>query len=162
MTEKLTPNKFGEEKLKSGTSQKTGKPYSFKTIGFISNEYPERWYNINYNTTNPLTLGKTYEMDVKSREYSGKTYWDAQLPKSVAAPNAATMYISRNVDAVLAATQMMRTDIADIKSVLGGILQQLNGTTTAKNPEPDSEAMLKGMAEAFGEEPPIESYGEEN
>ncbi len=159
--EKLTPNKFGEEKLKSGTSQKTGKPYSFKTIGFVSNEYPDRWYNINYNTTNPLTLGKTYDMDVKSREYNGKTYWDAQLPKSVVAPNAATMYISRNVDAVLAATQIMRTDIADIKSVLGDILGRLSGTQVEpKQPKEDSVEMLKGIEEAFGE-PPIESYDEE-
>lgn len=79
--EKLTPNKFGEEKLKSGTSQKTGKPYSFKTIGFVSNEYPDRWYNINYNDSNPLELGKTHELEVKSREYNGKTYWDAKLPQ---------------------------------------------------------------------------------
>lgn len=79
--EKLTPSKFGEEKVKSGTSQKTGKAYSFKTVGFVSNEYPDRWYNINYNDHNPLTVGKTYEFEIASREYNGKMYYDAKLPQ---------------------------------------------------------------------------------
>src|SRR5260221_693837 len=123
--EKLTINKFGEEKLKSGISQKTGKPYSFKTIGFVSNEYPDRWYNINYNTQNPLTLGKSYELETKSREYNGKTYYDAALPKTASAPNAATVYLSRNVDATLATAQTILPLVKSLHELMHDILPQL-------------------------------------
>lgn len=162
--EKLTINKFGEEKLKSGVSQKTGKPYSFKTIGFVSNEYPDRWYNINYNNQNPLALGKSHELEIKSREYNGKTYYDAALPKSVAAPNAATMYISRNVDATLAGVQVLTSELRQLvkRLEMKGVLDDIsNEPLNTRNIAPKIEYPPSNGPTAFDqtdEEPPIEAY----
>lgn len=164
--EKLTPNKFGEEKLKSGVSSKTGKPYSFKTIGFVSNEYPDRWYNINYNAQNPLTLGKSYDLEVKSREYNGKTYYDAAFPKSVAAPNAATLYISRNIDAILAHAQAMsgKFDLLVKRLEMKGVLDSSEEPANTRRIAPKIEYPPSQGPTAFetDEEPPIEAYGDEN
>ncbi len=162
MTEKLTPNKFGEEKSKSGVSQKTGKAYAFKTIGFVSNEYTDRWYNINYNDRNPLTLGKTYELETSSREYNGKTYYDAKFPKREnAQPSQAMIYLTRNVDATLATAQMLLADFRmlvkrlETKGVLDDLSEPQN---TRKIVYPESHGQPD-----FGEtdeEPPVEAYEE--
>lgn len=71
MSEKLTPSKFSAVKEVSGT--KDGRPYSFKSVGFLTKEHGDtRWFNITFKEENPLKEGTTYELDVTERPYTGK------------------------------------------------------------------------------------------
>lgn len=79
--EKLKITRLGEPKTINYTNKKTGKPDSFQKIGFQSQEQGDRWYDFLYRGEHGLAVGQTYEFITKSREYNGKTYWDAELPK---------------------------------------------------------------------------------
>ena len=78
--EKLTINRIGEEKVINYINKKTGLPDSFKKAGIQTNEYGDRWFDVTFRGDVPVRVGQTYEFEVASREYNGKTYYDARLP----------------------------------------------------------------------------------
>lgn len=84
--QKLTINRLGPVRNKSGVSQKTGKPYSFNEVGFQTNEYGDRWFSFSFNgATPPIVVGQSYEMEVTERNYNGKNgpavAYSARFPK---------------------------------------------------------------------------------
>ena len=79
--ETLTINKLGVEKTINYTNKKTNRPDSFQKVGFQSNEHPNQWYDFTYRGACPLQEGNKYEFEIASREYQGKTYYDARLPR---------------------------------------------------------------------------------
>lgn len=78
--EKLTIVRIGEIKTVQYTNKRTGKPDSFQKVGFQTREYPDRWFDLIFRGIPPITEGQSYEFELTSREYNGKTYWDAKLP----------------------------------------------------------------------------------
>ena len=99
--EKLTIVKLGEQKKKEGISKNTGKPYSFMSVGFTTSEYgQERWYNLSFNGQCPIAEGTSYELEVTSREYNGKTYWDARFPSKETELNKAVMRHESEIEAL--------------------------------------------------------------
>lgn len=79
--EKLTIARIGAEKVINYTNKKTGKPDSFKKIGVLTNEHGDRWFDITFRGEVPVKVGQSYDFEVKEREYNGKTYYDAELPR---------------------------------------------------------------------------------
>lgn len=79
--EKLTIARIGQEKVIEFTNKKTGKSDSFKKVGFLTNEYGERWMDLAFRGQVPIEVGKQYDFEIKSREWNGKTYYDAELPR---------------------------------------------------------------------------------
>lgn len=79
--EKLTIARVGQEKVIEFTNKKTGKPDSFKKVGVLTNEYGERWFGVSFRGEVPVKVGQSYEFEIKTREYNGKTYYDAELPR---------------------------------------------------------------------------------
>jgi hypothetical protein len=80
--EKLTVSRIGEVKTINYTSKKTGKPDSFNKVGFLTSEYGDRWFDVTFRGNVPIEIGNSYNFEIKSREYNGKTYWDAELPRA--------------------------------------------------------------------------------
>lgn len=78
---KLTITRIGEPKTINYTDKKTGKPASFQKVGFQCQEFADRWHDLSFRGSHGLEIGKCEEFELKSREYNGKTYWDAQRPK---------------------------------------------------------------------------------
>ena len=79
--EKLLITRLGQEKTINFVSKKTNKPDSFQKIGFQSDKYSDRWFDFNFRGSHGLVIGQEYDFDLISREYNGKTYWDAKLSK---------------------------------------------------------------------------------
>src|SRR5487761_2309080 len=79
--EKLTISRIGEPKTINFTNKRTGAPDSFQKVGFQTNEYADRCIGFTYHGTHRLEVGKQFDFELKSREYNGKTYWDASFPK---------------------------------------------------------------------------------
>jgi hypothetical protein len=80
--EKLTITRIGPVKEIPFTNKKTGKPDSFKKVGIQTNEYGDRWMDVAFRGEVPVEVGKSYEFTIKEREYNGKTYYDAELPRT--------------------------------------------------------------------------------
>lgn len=79
--EKLTISRIGQEKVVNYTNKKTGQPDSFKKIGIQTNEYGDRWFDVTYRNEVPVKVGQSYDFEISSREYNGKTYYEAKLPR---------------------------------------------------------------------------------
>lgn len=153
-TEKLTVNRLGEVKHFSGS--KNGKPYSFFKVGFQTNEHGDQWYNFAYNQEpNPLIIGKTYDLEIKPREYQGKTYYDAYFPKRQAggiSPEQWSKLIEK-LDAIN----------ANVLRVVGLMGPQAPTAAVISYPQEgsDPDAIEEAFANAFpetDEEPPVVSF----
>ncbi len=81
MIEKMTVARLGEPKTINYTNKKTGKPDSFNKVGLLTKEHGEKWYDFTFRGNHGLEVGKQYEFELSSREYNGKTYWDAKFVK---------------------------------------------------------------------------------
>jgi hypothetical protein len=79
--EKLTIKRLGQEKTINFTNKKNGQPDSFKKIGFQTNEKGDQWYDFSFRKEHGLEVGKAYDFEISSKEYNGKTYYDAKFPK---------------------------------------------------------------------------------
>lgn len=78
--EKLKIQRLGEVRKVEGS--KDGRSYSFQTIGFISEQYDDRWYNFVFKTEHGLEVGKEYDFDIKETVKGDKTYYNASTPKT--------------------------------------------------------------------------------
>lgn len=112
--EKLTITRLGEPKTINFTDKKTGQPKSFQKVGFQTQEYGERWFDFAFDTTHSLKVGETYEMETKSREYNGKTYYDAKFPKKNGGSSSEVMH----------ELQVMQTTLGNIKHMVGWLYER--------------------------------------
>lgn len=80
--EHLTINRVGEPKTINYTNKRTGQPDSFQKVGFQTEEHEGRWYDFTFRGSHGLEVGKEYDFETSSREYNGKTYYDAKLAKA--------------------------------------------------------------------------------
>lgn len=81
--EKCTITRLGEEKTVAYTNKRTGKPDSFNKVGFMCSERGQQWINFIFRGgSHGLAVGSTYDMDLTSKEFNGKTYWDAKMAKN--------------------------------------------------------------------------------
>lgn len=85
---KITITRIGQEKTINYLNKKKkthehpdGTPDSFKKIGVQTNEYGDRWIDITFRGEVPVKVGQSYEAELSEREYNGKTYYDAKLPR---------------------------------------------------------------------------------
>lgn len=123
--EKLTIAKLGQEKVINYTNKKTNRPDSFNKVGFQSNEKPEVWIDFTYRGACPLVVGNQYDFEVTPREYNGKTYYDAKLPRTEkSAPDVNRVELK--CDAILKLLTTMAHEQTSIKTVLGEILQKID------------------------------------
>lgn len=110
--ENLTVNKIAPPKTINFQNKKTGKPDSFQKVGFLSNEYPDRWFDIAFRGECPIVTGGTYEFEITSREYNGKTYYDAKLPQKRSAGtgdlNRVEVKMDAHYNALMTELQMIR------------------------------------------------------
>ncbi len=107
-------NRLGQPKSIAYTNKKTGQPDSFQKIGFQANEYPDRWFDFTFRGAHGLNVGESYEMETASREYNGKTYWDAKLPKKQFQPSGDLLRIERKIDAIIAMLNDMKSQPTDL------------------------------------------------
>ena len=114
--QQLTITRFGTEKTVNYTNKRTGKPDSFNKIGFLTQEYGDRWFDFTFRGQHGLMVGTKREFEVSEREYNGKTYYEAKLPKQSSAPSGDLLRVERKIDAILTELQMMRGLLITSKS----------------------------------------------
>lgn len=78
----LTITRISAPKTVNYTNKKTGNPDSFKKVGFQTQEFGDRWYDLAFRNTVPFKVGDKVELEIKERTWEGKTYYDAFIPKT--------------------------------------------------------------------------------
>lgn len=109
-TKQLTITRLGTPKTVNYTSKKTGQPDSFNKIGFQVVEFGDRWFDLTFRGQHGLVVGQKREFELSEREYNGKTYYDARLPKQHS-PGASEMNLAKlhdKLDTILAEVRMLR------------------------------------------------------
>lgn len=169
--EKLTIAKLGEEKVINYQNKRTNRPDSFNKVGFQSNEHPQQWYDFTYRGACPLVVGNQYEFEVTPREYNGKTYYDAKLPRTeksmanLAPVMEAILKMDRNILATLQWMQKVGPTLdllitrLETKGVLDPISNEPKNTRriapTIEYPEAKGPTAFD---EELSDEPPLEAY----
>lgn len=139
--EKLTITRIGQEKTIDFTNKKTGQPDSFKKVGFLTNEHGEKWFDLTFRGECPVKVGQSYEFEVSEREYNGKTYHDAKLPKSFA-PRGGGMSLEQ--------VQGIMRELHAINANVLRVWEQVRpdkGLTSAGQKVPDFSEVDERMAE---------------
>lgn len=161
--EKLTINRIGQVRNKSGVARDTGQPYNFNEVGFQTNEHPERWYDFTFNgQSHGLEEGKEYDFEIKTREYNGKTYYSARLPKRGGGggmsdqDRALIKQAADNSYAANVTAQKCYTMLTDVirNMTLSGVYKE---HTSDGKPMPDFTATGSPPYET-GDEPPLSAY----
>jgi len=78
---KLTITRLGEPKEIGYVDKKDGIKKYFKKVGFQTQEYGDRWFDFAFRGEHGLTVGTSKEFEMSERQYNGKTYYDAKLPR---------------------------------------------------------------------------------
>lgn len=143
--EKLTITRVAPVKEISFTNKKTGKPDSFKKVGIQTNEYGERWLDVAFRGNVPVEVGKSYDFEVKEREYTArdgklKKAYDAELPR--ASKQAAGMS-SEQYQVLLREVRAVNTNLQALATLLrdNGLVEKTSdGTRVPDFSTPPTEA----------------------
>lgn len=134
--ETLTISRVGEPKTINYTNKKTGRPDSFQKVGFQTNEYGTRWYDVAFRGNVPVQVGQSYEFETSEREYNGKTYYEAKLPKEQKSGGMSGEDFQILIREVRATNANTLRAISLLEKIWGEV-DPNKGLTSAGTPEPN-------------------------
>lgn len=155
--EKLTIARIGAEKVINYTNKKTGKPDSFKKVGVLTNEYGDRWFDITFRQEVPVKVGQSYEFEVKEREYNGKTYYDAELPRETHRPNGGGMS-PEQYQTMMRLLEAINTNVLRVYAEV----DPTKGFTSDGRPVPDFTPATMNEVKLLDRQPEVPEFTDED